>query len=231
MDWKRLAQKAVRSGVRQGINQLRRSGRDTTALTVVDSLLRDGPRDGRSEPAPRPPRDRRQTQRKPGGTTSRPAETSPREDFGKARSASRHKPSQRFPKRPDGGYPGDYRGPVRPVYTPDLDGDADPGEIVWAWVPYEEDHSQGKDRPVLVVGRDGDRLLGLQMSSQEKWDDDDGWLGLGSGPWDSEGRPSWVRLDRVLDVPEQGIRREGAICPKPKFDTVADRLRRDYGWN
>ena len=32
---------------------------------------------------------------------------------------------------------------------------ADPGEIVWTWVAYEEDPTQGKDRPVLVVGRDG----------------------------------------------------------------------------
>lgn len=116
------------------------------------------------------------------------------------------------------------------VYAPDLDGDADPGEIVWTWVAFEENDGRGKDRPVLVVGREGQRLLGLQLSSQSKHDDDNGWLGLGSGPWDSEGRPSWVRLDRVLDVPEKGIRREGAICPKPKFDMVADRLRRDYGW-
>ena len=35
-------------------------------------------------------------------------------------------------------------------YAPDLDGDADPGEVVWAWVPYEEDPTQVKDRPVLV---------------------------------------------------------------------------------
>lgn len=116
------------------------------------------------------------------------------------------------------------------VYAPDLDGGADPGEIVWTWVAFEENDGRGKDRPVLVVGRDGDRLLGLQLSSQEKRDDDNGWLGLGSGPWDSAGRPSWVRLDRVLDVPEEGIRREGAICPRATFDRVADRLRADYGW-
>ncbi len=115
------------------------------------------------------------------------------------------------------------------VYAPDLDGHADPGEIVWTWVAFEENDGRGKDRPVLVVGRDGERLLGLQLSSQAKREDD-GWLALGSGPWDPECRPSWVRLDRVLDVPEKGIRREGAICPKPKFDEVADRLRRDYGW-
>ena len=42
----------------------------------------------------------------------------------------------------------------RMVYAPDLDGRADPGEIVWTWVVYEDDPSRGKDRPVLVVGRD-----------------------------------------------------------------------------
>ena len=118
----------------------------------------------------------------------------------------------------------------RIAYAPDLDGHADPGEFVWTWVEFEENDGRGKDRPVLVVGRDGDRLLGLQLSSQHSRDDDEGWLGLGSGPWDPEGRPSWVRLDRVLDVPEQGIRREGAICPRSKFEAVADRLRADYGW-
>ena len=42
-------------------------------------------------------------------------------------------------------YPGDYRDMINFEYSPSLDGDADPGEIVWTWVPFEEDHSQGKD--------------------------------------------------------------------------------------
>ena len=46
------------------------------------------------------------------------------------------------------------------VYAPDLDGRADPGEIVWTWVVYEDDPTRGKDRPVLVVGRDRSTLLG-----------------------------------------------------------------------
>lgn len=29
-------------------------------------------------------------------------------------------------------------GPVRTSYAPDRDGDPDPGEIVWTWVPFEE---------------------------------------------------------------------------------------------
>ena len=116
-------------------------------------------------------------------------------------------------------------------YAPDLDGRADPGEIVWTWVAYEENPDQGKDRPVLVVGRDGHTLLGLMLSSNSERDDDPDWLALGAGPWDAGGRPSWIRLDRVLDVPEAGIRREGAILDRARFDAVAARLRADYSWH
>jgi hypothetical protein len=116
------------------------------------------------------------------------------------------------------------------VYSPDLDGRADPGEIVWTWVVYEDDPTRGKDRPVLVVGRDRSVLLGLMVSSQERHAGDPDWVGIGSGDWDYEGRQSWVRLDRVLDVPEEGIRREGAILRREIFDAVANRLRAEYSW-
>lgn len=117
------------------------------------------------------------------------------------------------------------------VYAPDLDGRADPGEIVWTWVVYEDDPTRGKDRPVLVVGRNRNVLLGLMLSSQESHATDPDWVGIGSGDWDYEGRHSWVRLDRVLDVPEEGIRREGAILPREVFDVVAARLRAEYSWS
>lgn len=115
-------------------------------------------------------------------------------------------------------------------YSPSLDGRADPGEIVWAWVAYTDDPSQGTDRPVLVIGRDGTTLLGLMVSMNSARADAPDWLPLGAGTWDAENRPSWVRLDRVLDVPEAGIRREGAILDDSLFGAVAARLRRDYGW-
>ena len=118
----------------------------------------------------------------------------------------------------------------RVVYAPDLNGRADPGEVVWTWVVYEDDPTRGKDRPVLVVGRDRQMLLGLMLSSRVGHRDDPDWIGIGAGPWDPEGRPSWVRLDRVLDVPEEGIRREGAILDRPLFDVVAARLRTGYSW-
>ena len=117
------------------------------------------------------------------------------------------------------------------VYAPDLDGRADPGEVVWTWVVYEDDPSRGKDRPVLVVGRDRRTLLGLMLSSQERHQNDREWVGIGSGPWDYEARASWVRLDRVLDVPEESIRREGAILERETFEIVAARLRAEYSWS
>ncbi len=127
-------------------------------------------------------------------------------------------------------YPTSHRA-RRVVYSPDLDGRADPGEIVWTWVVYEDDPTRGKDRPVLVVGRDRESLLGLMLSSQAHHAGDPAWIPIGTGGWDAEGRPSWVRLDRVLDVPEEGIRREGAIMSRDTFEMVATRLRVDYYWS
>jgi mRNA-degrading endonuclease toxin of MazEF toxin-antitoxin module len=115
-------------------------------------------------------------------------------------------------------------------YSPVLDGAADPGEIVWTWVEFEEDAGQGKDRPVLVVGRDDANVLGLMLSSQSHRRDDSNWVSIGTGDWDRERRESFVRLDRVLDIPENGIRREGAILPRGQFDRVAEVLRRSYDW-
>ncbi len=117
------------------------------------------------------------------------------------------------------------------TYAPDLDGRADPGEIVWTWVVFEDDPTRGKDRPVLVVGRDRSILLGLMLSSQDHHRGDPNWVGIGDGNWDYDGRASWVRLDRVLDVPEEGIRREGAILERGVFDVIAARLRADFAWS
>ena len=116
------------------------------------------------------------------------------------------------------------------AYAPELDGAADPGEIVWTWVPFEEDASQGKDRPLLVVGKGGGHLLGLMLSSQHKRDGEPDWISIGTGAWDREGRDSFIRLDRVLEVGEHDIRREGAILDRDRFDRVADELRSRYGW-
>jgi hypothetical protein len=118
----------------------------------------------------------------------------------------------------------------RLAYAPDLDGQADPGEIVWTWVSYEDDPGRGKDRPVLVIGRESRTLFGLMLSSQSDRDGQRHWFPLGAGTWDHEQRPSWVRLDRVVTMREDSIRREGAVLDRPRFDRVGEVLRARYGW-
>lgn len=113
-----------------------------------------------------------------------------------------------------------YRGDVAWEYAPEMDGDPDPGEIVWAWVSFEENAHEGKDRPIAILGRAHDhRLVGLMLSSKDHAGDRD-WLAIGSGPWDREGRASWLRRDRLLAVPAAAVRREGAVLPRATYDAV-----------
>jgi hypothetical protein len=125
-------------------------------------------------------------------------------------------------------------GTVAPMttYSPELDGEPDPGEVVWAWVPYEDDPAQGKDRPVLVIGRDGTTLACLYMTSKDHDRDADDearwgrhWMDVGTGGWDHEGRPSEIRLDRLLTMDESEVRREGAIMDRATFDAVVAAAR------
>jgi hypothetical protein len=107
---------------------------------------------------------------------------------------------------------------LRFAYAPELDGDPDPGEVVWAWVPYEDDPSQGKDRPVVIVGTRGARFVAVPLTTRR--DDRDPQVPVGSGPWDREGRPSYARLDRMLELDRGAVRREGAVLPRERFDAV-----------
>lgn len=116
---------------------------------------------------------------------------------------------------------------LRVAYNPRTDGKPDPGEVVWAWVPYEDDASRGKDRPVLLIGRDRRRLHGLMLSSQDHDRDaaDEArhgryWMDVGAGGWDHERRPSEVRLDRLLTLAPGDVRREGAALDRPTFERV-----------
>lgn len=115
------------------------------------------------------------------------------------------------------------------VYDPHLDGLADPGEVVWSRVTFEENELLGKDRPVLVVGREGLRLFALMLSSQRRRDRDHDWLALNTGAWDRLRRPSWLRLDRVLEMIESDLRREGAVMDPAEFARVSAALR-SRGW-
>lgn len=120
-------------------------------------------------------------------------------------------------------------------YSPEADGQPDPGEVVWAWVAYEEDPSQGKDRPVLVIGRDGEALLCLQLTSKDHDRDAEDearagrfWMDVGAGDWDRQRRPSEIRLDRLLRLQESEVRREGAAIDRAVFTEVVAAAREHH---
>jgi hypothetical protein len=118
------------------------------------------------------------------------------------------------------------------AYDPHPDGKPDPGEIVWTWVPYEDDSSQGKDRPVLLIGRSGKSLIALMLTSKDHHRNaaqearaGRHWFDIGAGAWDSQRRPSEVRLDRLLSVDPAAVRREGATIDRARFDAIMSARR------
>jgi hypothetical protein len=121
-------------------------------------------------------------------------------------------------------------------YEPEADGQPDPGEVVWGWVPFEDDPGQGKDRPVLLISRtvvDGvERWAGLMLTSQDHDRDAEDearwgryWMDVGTGGWDPQGRPSEVRLDRLIHLERGGVRREGAALDETIFTSVVEARR------
>ncbi|MFK5634865.1 MULTISPECIES: type II toxin-antitoxin system PemK/MazF family toxin [unclassified Ornithinimicrobium] len=119
------------------------------------------------------------------------------------------------------------------AYAPVDDDRADPGEVVWAWVPFEEDPRRGKDRPVLVVGRDGAVLLALQLTSKDHDLDEaqeaaEGryWVDVGTGAWDRYRRPSEARVNRLVRLPPGAVRRTGARLDEDVFARVVTEVRK-----
>lgn len=132
-------------------------------------------------------------------------------------------------------YPGDFRGRTTLRYDPRPGNTADPGEVVWTWVPFEEDHSQGKDRPVLVIGHDGPWLLALPMTSKDH--DRDAaqearagryWVEIGSGGWDRQRRVSEVRVNRIIRVDPARVRRISERISPKRFEAVAAGVREHW---
>ena len=166
-----------------------RSSMGRIAIDVLGKVLRSA-LDNRSKPGAR--------QR--GGNSSRPATKIGMPSFGAPVAGGRD--ARRGQERPAPPPPEMDTADARPriAYAPVRDDDADPGEIVWAWVPYEDDPSQGKDRPLLVIGHSvatpitlalqaaiEDDVAALALTSKDK-DDRRHHHPLGTGPWDGGGR-------------------------------------------
>ncbi|MFE6994666.1 type II toxin-antitoxin system PemK/MazF family toxin [Microbacterium sp. NPDC057659] len=119
---------------------------------------------------------------------------------------------------------------LRVSYAPQRDGAPDAGEVIWTWVPYEENDGRGKDRPVLVIGRHStDRVYAVRMTSKPH-DGDRDYLSIGSGGWDGQGRQSWVDIEQLYSVHDRGMRREAAVLDRERYKHVVAALMRRYGW-
>lgn len=157
------------------------------------------------------------------GKGSTTADTSPVPRGRKPKPAP--KPAPKLMPVPDRGIQPESNGLVF-EYTPEFDGDPDPGEVVWTWVPYEEDPTQGKDRPVVIVGRRRGAMVGVALTSKRR--NDGPQVAVGPGAWDREGRPSYAKIERLLEIDPEQVRREGAVLPRPTFDEVVAAVRREH---
>lgn len=158
-----------------------------------------------------------------GGSSSK-AKRSPRSGSGSSARGPQDRSADFDPAR---------NGGIAVSYAPERDGDADPGEVAWAWVPYEDDPSQGKDRPVLVIGLDRDgRLAAVPLSSRDPAERRDAheWIPVGTGAWDSQRRPSYADASRLLRLAPDQVRREGAALDRGRFEAVLERVSGLHGW-
>ena len=201
-------------------------GRVNDIGAYFDQLVKRG-KGGRrlDDDQPRAPRSPERPAKRP---TTRPRATADRvrdviakgkDVLGRARSGggSRSKPATKV-RPPDS--------LVTVEYTPAIDGDPDPGDVVWAWVPYEEDPSQGKDRPIVVIGRRGDALVGIPLTTKRH--DDEAQVDVGTGDWDSKRRTSYARVWRLMEVDPAEMRREGAVLERAPFDRLIEAVDQYY---
>ncbi|AKE39686.1 PemK-like protein [Corynebacterium camporealensis] len=115
-------------------------------------------------------------------------------------------------------------------FAPDIDGQADSGEVVWVWAPSDGKQAPPRERAVLLIGRTHTTVLGLLISANPEHGEEDNWLEIGAGEWDESGRQCWIRLDRILEVSEEEVRRQGTLFPERRFQRIANRLRSRYHW-
>ena len=117
---------------------------------------------------------------------------------------------------------------VKLEYAPKPDGDPDPGEVVWTWVPYVENDGRGKDRPVLIIGRLSETaVVGCYLSTKQHRD----FISIGTGGWDSQGRESFLSPERLLRVTEIGMRREGVQISRSRFEAAVKWVLEYHGVN
>lgn len=116
--------------------------------------------------------------------------------------------------------------PCALYYAPTMDGQAEPGEVVWLDV-----NGCSEAKSILVIGRTKRSLLGQLITPNPDLSQSYDWMDIGSGVWDKEGRTCWLRLDKIIEVSESGIQRRGATLSPHLFERIASHMREKYGWS
>jgi len=75
---------------------------------------------------------------------------------------------------------------------------------------------------VVIIGRHGEALSGVALTSKPRSDH----IEVGTGPWDPQNRPSYAKVDRLLDIDPGAVRREGAVLHRRRFDAVVQAIDR-----
>jgi hypothetical protein len=78
----------------------------------------------------------------------------------------------------------------------------------------------------VVIGRRGDALVGVPLTT--KRNDDEAQVEVGTGDWDPKRRVSYARIWRMLDVDPREMRREGAVLERDRFDRIISAVDRYY---
>ena len=76
----------------------------------------------------------------------------------------------------------------------------------------------------LLTSKDHSRVPGKEARLGRHW------LDIGSGDWDAHRRPSEIRLDRVLRIDPDTVRREASIMPRAQFEQIVGALTEIKGW-
>ena len=114
-------------------------------------------------------------------------------------------------------------------YAPDMDGQAEPGEVVWIWAPSDGPDMPPRERAMLVIGRDRHTILGLLISPNPRHEGPR--RGSTSAP--ASGTPPAASAGSASTACSRCPSRAcaaRALFPQRRFERIANRLRTTYRW-
>ena len=112
---------------------------------------------------------------------------------------------------------------TRVEYSPDLDGDPDPARSSGPGCRTRTTRRRARIAPWWSSGAPA---MTWPPYRSRRRTSGHGQVPVGTGAWDRSRRPSFAKVDRLLDIdPERDVRREGAVLDRRHFDDVVAGVR------